>query len=405
MSANSVIKLINGVLTFAPVSVPPQMGNVCLVDAVNGSDFTGVRGGLPFLTPAAALAAAASGDVVWILPGVYTLSSGLTVPSGVGVSGLNHGKVILQMLSVSVDTTLFTMGESSIVENITLKLTSAGHHALTGVLFPGTTAATSSIEGVDVIVDNSGASDGGTSNVYGVHSTGNGSDSMVDAVREGSVTVHSAGLGSKRGVLVDTAAATFSCRNVVTNVMRFGSASGANYIGAEVNFSGANLYYRIGNISGPDGSDISQTLGTLTIGLINMVNHTANGNGFTTVANPMQMDWGDNGAVASGTRYMYRGTATASSGVMPKTRLAQKACATNLTVRAAVGPGASRTDTWTIQINGVDTALTASLTASATSVVVSSISVTSQAGDDISLKMVCAASSTTSDVQVTCNFV
>jgi len=404
MSTHSVINLVNGILTFQPLSLAPQMGSVCVVDAVNGNDATGMRGGLPFLTPAAALAAASAGDVVYVLPGTYNLAAGLVVPSGVCMTGLNHGACLFRMASVTSDTTLLTMGESSVVENLSLTLTSAGHHALTGVLFPGTTAATSSLEGCAVTVDNSGASDGGTSIVCGIHSTGNGSDSMVDAVKDGNVTVHSAGLGAKRGVLVDTAAATFSCRNVVTNVMRFGGASGANYIGAEVNFAGATLTYRIGNINGP-GADISQTLGTLVIGLINMVNHTANGLGFSTVANPMQMDWGDNGAIASGVRYMYRGTATASGSVVPKTRLSQKACCVNLVVRANVGPGASRTDTWTIQVNGVDTTLTASLTGGATSAVVTNLSVTAQAGDDISLKMNCAASSTTSDVQVTCNFV
>lgn len=404
MSAPPVINLVNGILTFMPLSVASQMGNVCIVDAVNGNDTTGVRGGLPFLTPAAAIAAAVPGDVVLVLPGTYTLEAGLTIPTGVNLTGLNHEACVLCMVNVTADTTLVTMGESSVIENLSLTLTSVEHHALTGVLFPGTTAATSSLEGCAVFVDNSTASDGGTSVVTGVRSTGNGVGLMADAVREGTITVHSAGNGAKRGVLVDTAAATFSCRNVVTNVMRAGAGAGT-YIGAESNFAGCHLYYRIGNINSPDGSDISQTLGTLTIGLINMLNHTANGLGFSVVANPMQMDWGDNGAVPSGVRYMYRGTATASASVVPKTRLSQKACACNLVVRAAIGPGASRTDTWTIQVNGVDTALTASLTGAATSVVASNLSVTAQAGDDISVKMTCAASSTTADVQVTCNFV
>lgn len=405
MSAQSVVNLVNGVLTFMPLSVAPQMGNVCVVDAVNGNDATAARGGLPFLTPAAAIAAAASGDVVFVLPGTYALASGVTLPAGVSLTGMNHKKCTFQMVNVTSDVVFLTMGEGCVAENLSFLLTSAEHHALTGVLFPGTTAATASIEGCDVTVDNSGASDGGTSTVYGVRSTGTGSVAVADAVKDGSITVLSAGLGAKRGVLVDTAAASFSCRNVVTSVTRSGAASGANYIGAEVNFAGANLYYRIGNVSSPNGSDISQTLGTLTIGLINMINHTANGKGFKTVANPMQMDWGDAGAIGAGTRYMYRGTATASSSVVPKTRLAQAACAVNLVVRASVGPGGGRTDTWTLQINGVDTALTASLVNAATSVIVNTISITLAPGDDVSMKMTCATSSTTSNVQVTCDFV
>jgi hypothetical protein len=78
-------------------------------------------------------------------------------------------------------------------------------------------------------------------------------------------------------------------------------------------------------------------------------------------------------------------------------------CLLNLVIRAAVGPGAARVDTWTVRINGIDTALTGSLAGAATSSVISNISVTVQAGDDISIKMVCAASSTTADVQVMVN--
>lgn len=402
MATHSVINLVNGVLTFMPLSVAPQMGRVCVVDGMNGNDATGARGGLPFLTPAAAIAAAIAGDVVFVLPGIYALAAGLVLPDGVSLTGLNHAACALQMAGVTADTVLLTLGEGCLVEDVSLVLQSAGHYSLTGVLFPGTTAATSSIEDVFLTVDNSGASDGGTSNVYGVHSTGNGSNEDRDAVKDGSITVRSAGVGSKRGVLVDTATAFFSCRNVVVDAYRTGSGSGT-YVGLETNFAGCTLFFRIGTVDG-FSSDILQTLGTLRLGNTSFLNHTAGGLGFSIDVNPPQMDWGDNGAVASGTSYLYRGTATASASVVPKTRISQAACAVNLVVRAAVGPGASRTDTWTLQVDGVDTALTVSLVGAATSVT-STVSVTCPAGSDISVKMVCEVGSTTSNVQVTCEFV
>lgn len=54
-------------------------GKVVWVDSVNGVDATGVRGieTKPFLTPAAAKTAAASGDVVLVLPGAYTVAASL----------------------------------------------------------------------------------------------------------------------------------------------------------------------------------------------------------------------------------------------------------------------------------------------------------------------------------------
>jgi hypothetical protein len=60
-------------------------GRVLAVDAVNGNDSAAARGNLskPFLTPAAALAAAAAGDLIDVYPGTYTLSAPL------GADGVN----------------------------------------------------------------------------------------------------------------------------------------------------------------------------------------------------------------------------------------------------------------------------------------------------------------------------
>lgn len=49
-----------------------EMGAVCVVDQALGSDLTGARSGLPFATITAALAAATSGDCVWVMPGTYS---------------------------------------------------------------------------------------------------------------------------------------------------------------------------------------------------------------------------------------------------------------------------------------------------------------------------------------------
>ena len=64
------------------------VGNSLYVDSVNGNDGTGTSGdeSLPYLTIAAAIADAVSGDSILVRPGTYS-ESGLTVPSGVSLLG------------------------------------------------------------------------------------------------------------------------------------------------------------------------------------------------------------------------------------------------------------------------------------------------------------------------------
>lgn len=58
--------------------------NLIFVDSVTGNDTSGLRGyrNAPFLTPAAALAAAASGDTIIVFPGTYSVTTSL-LKSGV----------------------------------------------------------------------------------------------------------------------------------------------------------------------------------------------------------------------------------------------------------------------------------------------------------------------------------
>lgn len=95
-----------GVLSWVPPF--PAMGNVAVVDQVNGNNSTASVGGLPFLTITAALAAATSGQQVYVLPGTYNES--ITIPSGVGVRGMSVKTVIIQQVAVTSNTTLVTMG-------------------------------------------------------------------------------------------------------------------------------------------------------------------------------------------------------------------------------------------------------------------------------------------------------
>jgi len=122
-----------------------SMGNTVVVDAVNGNDGTGVAGrlDLPFLTISAGLAAASSGDTVWVLPGTYDESS-LVLPTGVTLHGFDRLRCLIAHSTID-NTTVVTMGEDTCIENISIEAGSAafptGGRAL--IAFPSTTSATS----------------------------------------------------------------------------------------------------------------------------------------------------------------------------------------------------------------------------------------------------------------------
>ena len=92
-------------------------GNTLWVDATNGNDGTAVSGrlDLPWLTIAAALGAAVSGDRVQVYPGSY--AEAVTVPSGVSLTGMGGPeRVLITGPGGAVDTV--TLGDGSYVHSI-----------------------------------------------------------------------------------------------------------------------------------------------------------------------------------------------------------------------------------------------------------------------------------------------
>lgn len=379
-----------------------SVGKTIFVDSVNGNDSTGTRGDAskPFLTVGAALAATGitTGDVVFVRPGTYNLTSGITLPTGVTLRGASVQAVTIQMTGVVANTTLVTMGVSSRVEDVALNLTSTGHFTLTGVLFPSTTSATAKVRDSTITVDNSGAG-AGTSTVTGVlvQSTGTPTRSNT-AIRATTVTVNSANLGTKRGILQDTLAGNFHIRD--TNVVVTRTGAGGSYIGAEVNVASALMSIDSGNISGPD-ADISQTAGTFECGCI-LLNATANTKFFTAIRSSSLLEWGQDGLlVGNSTRFMVPGTGN-SLLTEVQLRIARPTVIKSLSMVASSAPGAAKTDTVTVRKNGVDTILTTSLAGAVqTANTDTTNSVTFTTGDLISMKLVTAIASGTSDLFVT----
>lgn len=374
--------------------------NVLLVDK-GGNDATGRRGGPAFLTIAAALAAAQSGDLVSVHPGTYD-EANLVLPAGVHLRGLSERSATVRRAAAFADTTMVTMGDGSRLEDLQLSLTSAAHVFLRAVYFPGSSAVTAGMRRMLVTVDNSAASPAGTSNVYGVHADGTsappGDATMVRAV---TVRVASTGGGAKRGFLVDGGTSLF-VRDVNIKCTSAGGGSGT-FLGIETNHAAAVFRGRLMRVEGTT-ADVSRTAGTLLIGSSDLVGPSANGLGFDTILLPNTFVFADAGALSpAATRFLRPGTATAATAEI-FVRMAQKGLALNISVRALTGPGVGKTDTFTVRRNGIDTALAVSLTGTGTQAVNEAVSVAFTKGQSLSVKVVTASATATSDVVVTIEY-
>lgn len=60
-------------------------GNVAIVDSIYGDDSTASISGSPYKTLENALIDISAGQTIYILPGIYTLSSGIILPNGISI--------------------------------------------------------------------------------------------------------------------------------------------------------------------------------------------------------------------------------------------------------------------------------------------------------------------------------
>lgn len=320
-------------------------GNVAIVDAVYGNDNTASVGGLAFGTVNAAISSVSSGQTVYILPGNHTLSSGITIPKGVSVRGMSVQTCTIQMLNVTSDTTLITMGENSRVEDLTLRLTSSGSYALTGILFSGITVQNSKLRTCVITVDNSGCSSTTNTDVTGIRCDGTGTlgpaSFSFNALKGSTVNVLSNGIGKKRGILV-SGSNIVTCRDLNVYVAKPSSAtSTGSYIGVETNDSSGtgSIQLRsttVGVVIPSVGdlytaSDIKQTtpatildptyLASAGIQVgpgTDLITKSAGGSGFSTYVYPTTIYYGLKGNSSSAPAgFLWPGTQPANAGTYP----------------------------------------------------------------------------------------
>ena len=242
-----------------------KFGKVAVVDSVNGNDLTGAINGLPFATPQAAIAAigALTGITVWVLPGTYNLTAGITIPANCSIRGLSLQTVTLQMLGVTSATTLVTMGENTRIEDCTLKLTSSAAVDLTGIRLPGTTSVTSKVRTCVLTVDNSGVLTAATTNVYGVLSDGTGTADArtfsFNCLKGSTINVFSNGAGLAVGIYQPSGNANqLSTRDLNVYVAQpTDTASTGIYAGVYTNNAGSQIQMRATSVSGAPYVDTS----------------------------------------------------------------------------------------------------------------------------------------------------
>ena len=251
----------------AAVQASPLMGNVVIVDSINGNDGTASMNGLPFLTVNAAItylgsiSLPAGGATVWILPGTYALSAGISIPNTCSIRGLSLQTCRLTYAASNPGgtSTMITMGENTRIEDLSLTMTSSNATTnLVGMHFPGTSSVTAKLRTCVLTVDNSGLAVGTTTNVYGVLSDGSGTLSAgtfsFNALKGSTINVKSNGAGNKFGLYMPTGAGSanqISTRDLNIYVAAPSTATSTGlYVGIYTDNANSQVQLRSTSVSG-----------------------------------------------------------------------------------------------------------------------------------------------------------
>ncbi len=298
-------------------------GNTLTVDAVYGNNTLAAANpySSPFLTITAALAAASSGQLVFVRPGTYNET--LTIPASVSLVGAGAQAVVIQQLNVTSNTVLLTMGINCRVENATFNLSSSANVNLTGVLFPDGTSTTAKLRNSIWTITSTAT---GTNTILGVASPFTSPAPTTtfvspNAIQRSTINVLSASTGITRGIYI-SGANRFAVRDIVIFARGTPSGTGTNIVGAETTNANGVFDCKTSSISGTL-YDIDRTLGFIQVGATDLVNSNANSNGFDVTIEPSHVlfvlgptvDYTGAGSVVPtvpGTYYLSPGTSVAN---------------------------------------------------------------------------------------------
>jgi len=252
-----------------------KAGKIIVVDSVNGNDSAGAVNGFPFLTVEAAISHitsnSLSGVTIWVMPGTYSLSAGITIPSGCSMRGVSLQTCRLTLVGTNPGgtVTLVTMGENSRLEDLSLTLTSTNATTnLVGISLPGLTGSNSKIRTCVITVNNSGVSKTSTTNVYGMLSNGNNTLSAstfsFNVIKGSTINVSSNGLGNKFGIYMPSGISYengISTRdlNIYVSAPTDSDSKGL-YIGVYTNNTNSQVQMRSTSVGGPSYTAINLLL-------------------------------------------------------------------------------------------------------------------------------------------------
>jgi hypothetical protein len=299
-----------------PTGGVQQINRFLRVDQTYGNDTTAAANkySIPFQTINGAISNVASGETIAVYPGSY--SEKITIPTGVAIRGHNLQQCVLQQLNCSSNTTLVTFGSNTRLEDMTLTLTSSSNVDLIGLDWPTGTTQSGRFRNGSLSVTSTAS---GSCSVIGGRSAGTGGAASVTAaaIRACTLRVTASGSGTKRGILVN-ASNTFAIRDTVIDV----SGTASDLVGVETTNAGAVFDAKTSTISG-GLYDINQTAGAIRLGLSDLVNNNASGNGFSVTTEPSHLlfvlgpkvDFTGQGSLSNtpaGTYYMSPGTSLAN---------------------------------------------------------------------------------------------
>jgi trimeric autotransporter adhesin len=256
-------------------TISSEDNNVIRVEK-GGNDTTGSRGGSPFLTLTAAIAATGitSGDVIRIAPGTYASETfPITIPSGVSIVGYDPINCIISAPAVTTNTTMFVMGTSSQISNLTISMTSAtAALTLKAIAFTGTTAATAKINNCNISISNTTSGAGGTIN--GIESSGTGV-AAADVINLNNTVINVSATTATSGTaraLVINAANTMRMRN---STLICTGGGGISAVAAEtVTSASATLIARAIHLQGTTNCFL-QTAGLIDLMYSNFTNSSS----------------------------------------------------------------------------------------------------------------------------------
>ena len=291
---------------FAVPNIFSSFGNVLRVDSVYGSDTLGAVGTYPFLTISKALSVATSGQLVQIMPGTYTQTSNLTIPSGVAIRGAGTQSVTIQRPNATTSATLFTFGSNCRIEDVTLTLTSStavtAGAVYTAVTLDGGNIPSAKLRTMVINVTNNNPS----GSCVGVLTTGDhatpASVTSADTIRGSTINVNTSGQQGGYAECIRVAGSNrTSARD--TNLFVTGTnCSGSKLIGCET-ISAGYLDLRVSIISASGDAtsftncsmaEISQTNASseIVLSYTRLQYHSANSLGFTSIQIPTNIIFG-----------------------------------------------------------------------------------------------------------------